>query len=93
MDSKLSFEHQTRRVAGTCFGVLKVLRKTLDLLPIAARKILVHSLVTSRLDYGNILYLGATAKCMLRLQGVQNAAARLILKQPRRATNKGESPV
>lgn len=40
---------------------------------------MVQALVTSRLDYVNILYLGLP-KCLLnRLQVAQNAAARMVL--------------
>lgn len=88
LDSRLSFEYHTRRVTGVCFGILRGLRKTLDLLPTTARQTLVHALVTSRLDYGNALYLGANAGCIARLQRIQNAAARLVLMLPKRASSK-----
>lgn len=87
LDTKISFEHHTRRVAGICFGIMRDLRKTLDLLPTTARKTMVHALVTSRLDYGNVLYLGAKAGCIQRLQRIQNAAACLVLMLPKRASS------
>lgn len=81
-------EQHTKRVVGTCFGIMKVLKKTLDFLPITARKTMVHSLVTSRLDYDNVLYLGATQRYLQRLQRIKNAAARLTLMQSKRAPSK-----
>ncbi len=41
-------------------------------------KLAVQALIFSRIDYGNALLLGATEKDIMRLQRVQNKAARLI---------------
>lgn len=46
-------------------------------------------LVTSRLDYGNILYLGVNKDVTRKLQVVQNAAARLLCHVPRTASISG----
>ena len=45
-----------------------------------ALRTLVHSCVLSRLDYCNSLYYGCPAYLIERLQRVQNAAARVIMK-------------
>ena len=47
-----------------------------------ALRTLVHSLVTSRLDYCNSLLAGCGVRVIARLQRVQNNAARLICNQP-----------
>ena len=44
----------------------------------ASTKILVHSLVMSRLDYGNCLLCGVPNELLSKLQRIQNKAARLI---------------
>ena len=46
----------------------------------AACKTLVHSLVTSRLDYGNAVLYGKSDRLLHRLEMVQRSAARVILQ-------------
>ena len=45
---------------------------------------LVHSFVTSRLDYCNCLYAGVLFYLLERLQKIQNKAARLVLRKDRK---------
>ena len=44
---------------------------------------LIHAFVTSRVDYRNSLLYGLPAYQLNKLQGIQNAAARLILRHVR----------
>ena len=53
-------------------------RKIRRYLTMESCKILVHSLVTSRLDYANILLCNAPDRVTARLERVQGSAARLI---------------
>ena len=46
----------------------------------AACKTLVHSLVTSRLDYGNAVLYGISDRLLHRLEMVQRSAARVVLR-------------
>ena len=52
------------------------IRKYLDVRPV---KSLVHALVLSRIDYANSLLFGLPQSLLVKLQRVQNAAARLIV--------------
>ena len=54
-----------------------------DLLPFSAVVQLVHSLVSSRLDYCNALLLGVPDCKIQRLQKMLNIAARLVVRPPR----------
>ena len=49
---------------------------------------LVHSLVTSRLDYCNCLYAGVPFYLLERLHKIQNKAARLVLRKDRKHDSK-----
>ena len=49
-----------------------------SLLTRSAAESLIHSLVTSRIDFCNSLLVGLPSAMLNRLQGVQNAAARLL---------------
>ena len=49
---------------------------------------LVHSFVTSRLDYCNCLYAGVPHYLLERLQKIQNKAARLVLRKGRKHDSK-----
>lgn len=83
MHNALSMKAQVQSVAGSCFGLLRMLRKFLPLLPLDHRKTVVQALIVFRLDYVNVLYLGLPEYLLNRLQVVQNAAARVVLLKPR----------
>ena len=78
-DEQLSMADHVTAVCNSCFFQLRQLRLIRSCLTVAdSAKTLVHAFISSRLDYCNSLLVG-TADCVIRkLQGVQNAAARLI---------------
>lgn len=78
LDQDLSFKTQARKTVVLCYGLLKMIRKVLPLLPFLAKKLLIQALILSRIDFGNALYLGAPNAVVSRLQIVQNSAARLL---------------
>ena len=47
---------------------------------------LVHSVITSKLDYCNVILFGIKENYMQKLQKVENAAARLIYKLPKNSS-------
>lgn len=82
-DERLTFEGQINKLASTFWGILKMIRKIRPFIPLDALKTVVTALALSRLDYGNALYVGLQSQLLLRLQRMQNAAARLILDIPK----------
>ena len=83
LDSTLSLHQHVINVCRVEYLELRRIDSIRNILSIDAVKTLVCSLVLSRLDYCNFLLVGLPQYLMKRLQGVQNAEARSILRTPR----------
>lgn len=71
---------QCNAVLRTCYSQIRKIGRIRHFLQDSACKTLVHSLVTSRLDYGNALLYNVNSTYIMKLQRVQNTAARLITR-------------
>ncbi|XP_046549338.1 uncharacterized protein LOC124259276 [Haliotis rubra] len=78
LDSQLTMEKQVDSLCRTCYFHLRCIRQIRHLLTTETTKILVQSLVLSRLDYANSLLFGIKKSLLQRLQKVQNTAARMV---------------
>ena len=78
LDSNLTIEHQIKHAVKKCFFHIRNIGKIRKFLTIEFCKVLVNSLVISQLDYCYSVYYGLPSYQFLRLQRVQNTAARLI---------------
>ena len=78
IDSDLGASTQVRRTVSRCFAALRQLRQLRRFVSNDCFRSLVVSLVHSRLDYGNFVYVGLPAYQQRRLQSVLNAAARMV---------------
>lgn len=56
-----------------------MIRKIRPFIPADTLKTVATALALSRLDYGNALFVGLQSQLLIKLQRMQNAAARLIL--------------
>jgi len=57
IDSQLTFAHNVKKIAGSCFYHLRQLRSLRRSVTTDAAKTLVHALISSRVDYCNsVLY-------------------------------------
>ena len=80
LDKSLTMEKQCSSVARSCYMHLRRIGSIRPFITEDACKILVNSLVTSRLDYGNALLYGINKQLTNKLQQIQNTAARIITR-------------
>src|SRR4029434_3175702 len=85
IDDQLTFTDHIASVSRSCRFALFNIRKIRPYLTPYATELLLQTLVNSRLDYCNALLTGLPACVVKPLQMIQNAAARLVFNQPKRA--------
>ncbi len=84
-DDQLTFKEHIAKTARSCRFALHNIRKIRPFLTEHAAQLLVQALVISRLDYCNALLAGVPSNTIKPLQMIQNAAARLVFNEPKRA--------
>ena len=77
-DSSLTMMQQVNSVTKSCYNQIRKIAKIRKYLTVDAAKTLVHTHVTSRLDYCNSLLSLLPAYVVQKLQRVQNCAARVV---------------
>ncbi|XP_051990673.1 uncharacterized protein LOC127649553, partial [Xyrauchen texanus] len=85
IDDGLNFTDHISKTARSYRFTLYNIRKIRPFLSVHATQLLVQSLVITRLDYCNALIAGLPACAIRPLQMIQNAAARLVFNEPKRA--------
>ena len=80
-DSRLSMEQHVKKVCQACHYHLKNIGKIRNLIDTETTHMLIHSFITSRLDYCNSLLVRIPAYLLDRLQKLQNKAAKIVLKK------------
>ncbi len=84
-DDQLTFKEHIAKTARSCRFALHNIRKIRPFLTEHAAQLLVQALVISRLDNCNALLAGIPSNTIKPLQMIQNAAARLVFNEPKRA--------
>jgi hypothetical protein len=85
-DTKLSFEAHINNVVRKCNYHIRNLYTLKCYLDKETLLTLVHSLITSNIDYCNVLFYGIPNKYVGKLQRIMNRAVRLIFGLPRRCS-------
>ena len=80
LDRQLTFDQHVSNVSKACYGHIRALRHVRESLPNEVAKTVACSIVGSRLDYCNSLLAGMTQSNFTKLQRVQNALARTVLR-------------
>ena len=78
IDEALTMTDHINNLMRTCFGILRQLKTIRRCLPLETTKMLIHSFISSRVDYCNAAFAGLPASTLSRVQSVLNAAARLV---------------
>ncbi len=84
-DDQLTLKEHIAKTARSCRFALHNIRKIRPFLTEHAAQLLVQTLVISRLDYCNVLLAELPSNTIKPLQMIQNAAARLVFNEPKRA--------
>jgi len=82
LHTTLSMDQHVTDVVHSCSYQIRPLWHIRPCLTMEATKMIAQCLVTARLDYGNTLLLGKTARKLNRLQMAQNALARAVCQAP-----------
>jgi len=80
LDHSLSFQQQISQICQSAYLEIRRISSIRHYLSIDATRTLVCSLILSRLDYCNSLLAGCPNSLLLKLQRIQNNAARLIFR-------------
>ena len=81
-DSSLTFSKQISSLSSACNYHIRVLRRIRHTLDLKTASVIATSLVHSKLDYCNLLYLNLPQKQISRLQLFQNSLARAVTRTP-----------
>ena len=83
-DQFLSFDDYISSVCRSTHFHLRNIGRIRHLLSQNATTLLIHALISNRLDYCNSVLYNLLEKSILRLQRIQNQSARILTKTPRR---------
>ena len=83
MDTSLTMRDQINSIRKSGFYYLNWIRKIRPYLTLQTAKCIVHALVICRIDYCNSLLVNLPASAIRSLQGLMNAAARVVTMSPR----------
>ena len=84
LDKNLKMDKHVNHIVSHCYKLLKDIGRIRNVLSKKHTEMLVHAVISSRLDYCNSLFYNMSKSNLYKLQKVQNAAARLIVRKNKR---------
>ena len=84
LDQHMTMNKHVNSLVSHCYHLLKNIGRIRSILSSKHAEILVHAVISSRLDNCNSLLMNASKSNLHKLQKVQNAAARLVVRGRRR---------
>ena len=79
LDKNLLMDKHINNIVSHCYKILRDIRRIKKYLLRLHIEVLVHAVISSRLDYCNCLFINISKDNLYKLQKVQNAAARVVL--------------
>ena len=89
LDECLNMNKHVNKIVSHCYKLLKDIGRIRIVLSRKHTEMLVHAVISSRLDYCNSLFFNMNKSNMYKLQKVQNAAARLVTRTRKRDSVSG----
>ena len=84
LDKNLNMKCHVNKIVSHCYKILKDIGRIRSVISRKHTEMLVHAVITTRLDYCNSLFYNMCKSNMYKLQKVQNSAARLVLRRRKR---------
>ena len=84
LDCEMKMDKHVNKIVAHCFKLIKDIGRIRNILSVKHTEMLVHAVVTSRLDYCNSLLFNISKSNLKKLQRVQNAAARVVARKGKR---------
>ena len=89
LDQHLDMNKHVNSIVSHCYHLLRNIGRIRNILCKKDTEILVHAVITSRLDQCNSLLINCSKSNLFKLQKVQNAAARLVVCGKKRSSISG----
>ena len=84
LDEQLNLKKHVNKIVSHSYKLLKDIGRVRNMLTETHTEMLVHSLISMRIDYCNSLFFNMPKNNIYKLQKVQNAAARLVTRKTKR---------
>ena len=89
LDCIMKMDKQVNTIVSHCYALLRKIGRVRNMLTEQDTETLVHAVISSRLDYCNSILINTSKSNIFKLQKVQNAAARMIVRKGKRCSISG----